>query len=284
MGNATKVAAVAVGDYYLNFGRDRYLLLKDCLYVPSIRRNLISVSNLVKDGYSALFNDFVIIKLNKRFICSGTLMDNLYIINLVSPSLQQKELNNTNVFPYKRKEHSQMIQTYLWHLCLGHINLKQISRLVQNGPLASLELEALPVCESYLEGKMIRRPFTAKGYRAKEQLELVHSDLCGPMTIQARGGFRYFITFIDDYLKYGYIYLMCRKSKAFEKFKEYRAEMEKRLNKCLKTLRSYRGGECLLREFREYLLEQGITSQLSAPGVPQQNGVAEEGIRLLWTW
>ena len=64
----------------------------------------------------------------------------------------------------------------------------------------------------------------AKGYRAKEQLELVHSDLCGPMTIQARGGFEYFITFIDDYSRYVYIYLMRRKFEAFEKFKEYREE------------------------------------------------------------
>ena len=76
-----------------------------------------------------------------------------------------------------------MNQTYLWHLRLGHINLKRISRLVQNGPLGSFELEALLVYESRVEGKMTRRPFTAKGCRAKEQLELVHSDLCGPMTI-----------------------------------------------------------------------------------------------------
>ena len=151
MGNATKVAVVAVGDYYLNFGRDRYLLLKDCLYVPSFRRNLISVSSLVKDGYLVLFNDSVVIKLNKRFICSGTLIDNLYITNPVSPSIQQNKLNNTNVLPCKRKEPSQMNQTYLWHLRLGH---KWISRQVQNGPLGSLELEALPVCESYVEGKM----------------------------------------------------------------------------------------------------------------------------------
>ena len=89
MGNATKVAAVVVGDYYLNFCRDRYLLLKDCLYVPSIRRNLISVSSLVKDGYSVLFNDYVIINLNKSFICYSTLVDNLYIINPISPSLQK---------------------------------------------------------------------------------------------------------------------------------------------------------------------------------------------------
>ena len=99
MGNDTKVVAVAVGDYYLNFGRDRYLLLKECLYVPSIIRNLILVSSLVKDGYSVLFNDYVIIKLNKRFICFSTLMNNLYIIKPVSLSLQQNELNNTNVFP-----------------------------------------------------------------------------------------------------------------------------------------------------------------------------------------
>ena len=159
---------------------------------------MISVSSLVKDGYSVLFNDYVIINLNKRFICSSTLMDNLYIINHVSPSLQKNELNNTSVLPCKIKEPSQMNQTYLWHLRLGHINLKQISGLVQNGPLGSLKLEALPVYDSCLEGKMTRRLFTAKGYRAKEQLELVHFYLCGPMTIQARGGFEYFITFIDD--------------------------------------------------------------------------------------
>ena len=76
-----------------------------------------------------------------------------------------------------------MNKTYLWHLHLGHINLKRISRLVQNGPLGSLELEALPLYDSRLEGKMTRRPVMAKGYRAKEQLELVHYDLCGPMTI-----------------------------------------------------------------------------------------------------
>ena len=74
---------------------------------------------------------------------------------------------------------------------------------------------------------------------------------------------------------------MRRKSEAFEKFKEYRAETEKRLNKCLKILRSDRGGEYLLGEFRDYLSEQGIKSQLSTPGVPQQNGIGERRNRTL---
>ena len=74
-----------------------------------------------------------------------------------------------------------------------------------DGPLGSLKVEALLVCESHLESKMTKRPFAAKDNRSNEVLELVHSDLCGPMNIKAsmnikvRGGFEYFITFIDDY-------------------------------------------------------------------------------------
>ncbi|KAL8114038.1 hypothetical protein AgCh_021072 [Apium graveolens] len=128
----------------------------------------------------------------------------------------------------------------------GHINLRRIQRLVVDGPLSSLAVEPFPVCESCLEGKMTNRPFKAKGNRAKQLLELVHSDLCGPMNIQARGGYEYFVTFIDDYSRYGYVYLL-----------------------------RHRGGEYLLGGFREYLSENGIESQLTAPGTPQQNGIAE---------
>ena len=62
-------------------------------------------------------------------------------------------------------------------------------------------MNALLVCEPYLEGKMTIRPFKAKGYRAKEVMNLIHIDLCGPMSISARGGYEYFITFIDGLLK-----------------------------------------------------------------------------------
>lgn len=281
MGDATRVAAVAIGDVILSFGRNKSLTLRDCLYAPSLRRNLISVSMLVKDGYSVYFNDNIVIRKNKHFICSGALVDNLYVINPISPTMQLMEMNNMSSNINKRKEPSCMNQTYLWHLRLGHVNLRRIQRLVKDGPLSSLEVEALPVCESCLEGKMTKRPFKAKGYRAKDVLELVHSDLCGPMTVQARGGFEYFVTFTDDYSRYGYIYLMRRKSECFEKFKEYKAETEKRHGKCIKSLRSDRGGEYLFGEFRDYLSEAGITSQLSAPGTPQQNGVAERRNRTL---
>ena len=81
-----------------------------------------------------------------------------------------------------------------------------------------------------------------------------------------RGGYEYFITFIDDYSRYGYLYLMHHKSETFEKFKEFKAEVENHRGKSIKFLRSDRGGEYLLCEFRQYLEDQGITSQMSTPG------------------
>ncbi|KAA0049626.1 gag/pol protein [Cucumis melo var. makuwa] len=128
---------------------------------------------------------------------------------------------------------------------------------------------------------MTKRPFTGKGYRAKEPLKLIHSDLCGPMNVKARGSFEYFISFIDDYSRYGYLYLMEHKSEALEKFKEYKAEVENLLSKKIKILRSDRGGEYMDLRFQDYMIEHGIQSQLSAPGTPQQNGVSERRNRTL---
>ena len=106
-------------------------------------------------------------------------------------------------------------------------------------------------------------------------------DVYGPMSTQAKGGYEYFITFIDDYSRYGYVYLMRRKSEAFEKFKEFRAEVENQLGKRIKAIRSNCGGEYLLGDFKDYLTQNGIVSQLTAPGTPQQNGVAERRNRTL---
>ena len=71
---------------------------------------------------------------------------------------------------------------------------------------------------------MTKRPFNATGHRANELLELVHSDVWVPMSIQARGGYKYFIIFTDDYSRFGYVYLMKWKSETFEKFKEFRVK------------------------------------------------------------
>ena len=104
-----------------------YLVIKDCLYVPSIRRNLISVSRLVENKYFVKFDsDLVVISKNESFICSGSLEDNLYIIYPELDDLQVHEMNNISTLPNLRKPPSKMNQTLLWHLRLGHINLNRI--------------------------------------------------------------------------------------------------------------------------------------------------------------
>ena len=99
------------------------------------------------------------------------------------------------------------------------------------------------------------------GNRVEGLLELVHIDICGPMNVKARGAYEYYVNFIDDYSRYGYVYLMDRKSETFDKFKEFRAEVEKQLGLPIKSLRSNRGGEYLSDEFQRHLLEKGIVSQ-----------------------
>ncbi|KAK8708165.1 hypothetical protein V6N13_059210 [Hibiscus sabdariffa] len=128
---------------------------------------------------------------------------------------------------------------------------------------------------------MTKASFSGKGERASDLLGLIHSDVCGPMNTQARGGFQYFITFTDDFSRYGYIYLMRHKSEALERFKEFKNEVQNQHGKSIKALRSDRGGEYLSQDFDELLKECGIVSQLTPPGTPQWNGVSERRNRTL---
>jgi transposase InsO family protein len=120
-----------------------------------------------------------------------------------------------------------------------------------------------------LSGKMTKSSFTKKGERSKDLLGLVHSDVCGPTSISARDGLRYFITFTDDFSRYGYVHLTRHKSKSFEKFKEFKAEVENQLGKKINVFRTDRGGEYLNSEFRGYLKAHEIVSHLTPVGTPQ---------------
>ena len=108
-----------------------------------------------------------------------------------------------------------------------HINKTRISTLLNSGYLDGFDPNSYNVCESCLLGKMPKSPFSGKGERATELLALVHSDICGPMSSQNRGGYEYFVTFMDAASCYGYVYLIRHKSETFKKFKKFRHEVEK---------------------------------------------------------
>ena len=128
---------------------------------------------------------------------------------------------------------------------------------------------------------MTKTPFFGTMERATNLLEIIHTDVCDPMSVDARGKYRYFLTFTDDLSRYGYIYLMKHWSETFEKFKEFQSEVENHHNKKIKFLRSDRGDEYLSYKFGLQLKQCGIVSQLTPPGTPQCYGVSERRNRTL---
>ena len=156
-----------------------------------------------------------------------------------------------------------------------------MTKLHKSGSLGSFNYESFDTCESCLLGTMTKLPFKGKGERAGRPLNLIHTDVCGPMSMHAKGGFIYFITFIDDYSQYGYLYLMRYKSEAFEKFKEFISEVEKQFGRSIKSLRLDRGDEYLSQQFIDYFRDSVILSQWTPPYTPQHNGVAKKRNRTL---
>ena len=105
---------------------------------------------------------------------------------------------------------------------------------------------------------MTKSSFNKVNERTNELLALIHSDVCGPFDTRARGGFNYFVTFIDDFSRYGYLYLMRYKSETFERFKNFKNELENQLDKCIKAIRFDQCGEYLSQEFDDYIRDCGI--------------------------
>ena len=121
----------------------------------------------------------------------------------------------------KRPRINDVTNAYLWHCRLDYINKNRMNRLAQEEILDKDNYESSPTCESCLLEKMMKSSFFEKDERASDMLGLIHTDVHGPMSIYARGGYSYFITFTDDLSRYGYIYLMKHKSESFEMFKQF---------------------------------------------------------------
>ena len=103
------------------------------------------------------------------------------------------------------------MSSFLWHKRLGHISKERIQRLVKDGILENLDFTDLEVCVECIKGKQTKN--TKKGStRSTNLLEIIHTNICGPFITSCFGGEKYFIAFIDDFSRYGYIYLLNEKS------------------------------------------------------------------------
>jgi transposase InsO family protein len=131
------------------------------------------------------------------------------------------------------------------------------------------------VCNGCAQGKNIKNPFPKRDSKAEGVLEIIHSDVCGPMPSSSISGYVYYVSFIDDYSRKTWVYLLKSKDEVFSKFKEFKALIENISERNIKILRSDNGGEYTSKEFVNYCKDVGIKRELTTPYNLQQNGVAE---------
>lgn len=289
VGDGNSVEVEAIGHFKLLLGTGYYLDLLDTFIVPSFRRNLVSVSLLDKSGYYCSFgNNQFSLSINSNVVGTGSLCayDNLYLLDTVA---SYKETLHVESKGTKRKLNTDNSAT-LWHKRLGHISRNRVERLVSDGILDSLDFTNFGVCIDCIKGKQTKIKKLGAN-RTTDVLELIHTDICGPFPTASWNGQQYFISFIDDYSRYGYLFLIHEKSQSLDVFKNFKAEVENQLSKRIKCVRSDRGGEYYGRydgsgeqrpgPFAQFLEECGIVPQYTMPGSPSMNGVAERRNRTL---
>ena len=173
---------------------------------------------------------------------------------------------------------SQVEESWLWNRRLCHVNfdnMVKIRKFKKLRGIPSLKKPNVGLCKNCQIGKMGKTSFKRKNYQSKDILEIVHTDLCGPIGVESYSGEKFFILFVDDYSRMMIVMYLREKSEAFEKFKWYLARVEKEIGKILKFLRSDRDGEFISNEFNNFCIKRGIKGQVSTPRTPEQNGVTK---------
>ena len=254
-----------IGTCKLQLRCGQTLFLYDVLYVLEIRRNLVSVRSLLKFGFDVNFHDGSIdFIFQTKLFCSGFLLDGFFVLDTFS---NNDYISNNQCFALSGVSDNNL-DVNVWHSRLGHVGPERMIRLAKEGLLGSLIKIEMSICQHCLAGKVTRKPFD-KGTRANFPLQLIHSDICGPMSVRARHGALYFITFIDDFTRYGHVYLNSHKSEALVCFKQFMSMVENQLDRSIKALRTDCGREYLSDQFKGLCDEKGIVRQLTIPSTPQ---------------
>ncbi|RVW40927.1 Retrovirus-related Pol polyprotein from transposon TNT 1-94 [Vitis vinifera] len=241
------------------------LPLTSVLYTPECPFNLISISKITRTlNCSITFSDkFVTLqdRSTGKTIGIGRESQGLYHLTLdSSPAI--------------------CISTdapLLIHNRQGHPSLSKFQKMV---PRFST-LSSLP-CESCQLGKHTRVSFPKRlNNRAKSPFELVHIDVWGPCRTASTLGFQYFVTFIDDYSRCTWLFLMKNRAELFSIFQKFYTEIQTQFNISIRVLRSDNAREYFSAQFTSFMSHHGILHQSSCAHTPQQNGVAERKNRHL---
>jgi len=281
LGDGRTVEALGAGNVQLKMvfkvSEPKQITMYGVLYVPKLAGNLFSVGaaaekgNIVQFGHSRCW---IRGKKNQLHGMGTRSADQLYQLDceIVAPERASLAANQNTCID-------------LWHQRLGHLNEQQLKQLVLKEMATGVKIPKTvntSFCEGCVEGKIQRKPYKSVGeIRSKRKLQLVYSDVCGPMRTKSIDGCSYFVTFIDDYTRCCKVYFMKHKSEVMDKFKEFESIFTNESGQSVGKLRSDNGGEYVSKEFEAYLLSKGIHHETTVPHTPQQNGVAERKNRTL---
>lgn len=281
LGNNHKLTVGGKGVVKITLNGVSYVI-NDVYYVTELKNNLLSVGQLQERGLDVLFKGggdrktCCIFHPTRGKIAESVMSSNRMFILLGEPNEKTKEERCLQINVSDKAE--------LWHHRYGHLSYKGLHTLCSKEMVVGLpDIGDVKVtCEACVKGKNHRVSFPKQSkWRATKKLELIHSDLCGPISPPSNSNIRYMISFIDDFSRKTWIYFVLEKSEAFHCFKTFKAFVEKQTGLVIKCLRTDRGGEYNSNEFKEFCREHGIKRQLTKAFTPQQNGVAERKNRTI---
>jgi hypothetical protein len=266
LGDKSTYPVEGFGQASVKLKSGNHVHLSNVLYVPGLEKNLVSISCLEDKGNIIAFVDGKVLSWHKN-----SSIENARVIGSREGNLYRLLEQNEEALV-----HDEVNPNELWHRRYTHINyqaLPFLKRMVEGIP--ELQSTHEGICKGCALGKNIKKPFPSSNNRSKEILDLIHSDVCGPMPVRSLGGSLYYVIFIDDYSRKMWLYLLKTKDEVFNKFQEFKAEIENLTNKKIKTLRIDNGGEYTSKEFVSFCKSAGTRRELTVPHNPQQNGVAE---------
>ena len=228
------------------------MTLKDVLYVPSFDNNLISVRNITKNGFKVLFSydDCKIISEGRIVAVAAACENNLYRLATTGAAC-------LSTLEVQDKEDCQ----HQWHTKFGHRDINAIRKLESEGLASGIQIKDCGIrleCECCVKGKLARKPFPQVSVsKTQATLDLIHTDVCGPIQTKTPGNKRYILRIIDDHSRYTTVHLVKFKNKATPLIKQFVEFTKTQFNK------------------------KGIRMQYTIAYTPQQNGVAERQNRTL---
>eukprot|EP00253_Pinus_taeda_P013028 PITA_13028 len=252
-GDDRKARIIGRGKVKLKLQGGRVRTLPGVLHIPALARNIISVSKLDDAGVKTVFEKdtckmvrgALVLMRGVRIVTLYKLQGSTVVYGCNSSMVPENGAENLVVSGEK---------TMLWHQRLGHIGEKGLRILHGKGMVEGMSNSSLDFefCENCVYGKQNRVSFPSGGKRTKQILELVHSEVFGPVKVPSLGKSVYYVSFIDDFSRNTWIYFLKKKSEVFDRFKEFKALVENQTEKKIKVLRTDNGGEFCSKEFEEF--------------------------------